>query len=354
MQRRSILHVLNSAKAGGTENWVLDFVSHEMDDFESQVLLIEPTGVMIDEFEPHLAAADRTVRGRLGRIAGVQNLWRAVSDLEPAQIWLHSDLARLHASYLPHRSPRWVAVCHSPWGLSQVDRHLHRLSPRRSWDSVVVVSDPLLHQAGQLAVTSAHLVIPPPRLETPDEDARALRKPLDLVYVARLVEGKGHHLLLEALSLLTSVPSSAAARLTLVGGGPLEESLINSAKELGLANSVDFLGELPNARDPLRKSGIFVHPSESEGLSRSGIEAALAALPMVAFDLEAHSHYLTDQTNGRVVRERSAAALAAGIAEVQAGYHRYAAGALTAAIELRSRLVREFQASARVVAQWMP
>lgn len=61
-----------------------------------------------------------------------------------------------------------------------------------------------------------------------------------LVFVGRLVSDKGADVLLEALSILKQ--RGIAARLTVVGTGPEEEILKETAVRLGLETSVDFAG----------------------------------------------------------------------------------------------------------------
>jgi len=62
----------------------------------------------------------------------------------------------------------------------------------------------------------------------------------ELVFVGRLVAGKGAHLLLEALAKLAGM--GLTPRLTIVGGGPDEARLRGLAGELGLAERVTFAG----------------------------------------------------------------------------------------------------------------
>lgn len=62
----------------------------------------------------------------------------------------------------------------------------------------------------------------------------------ELVFVGRLVAGKGGHVLLQALARLASM--GLTPRLTIVGGGPDEEPLRHLADKLGLASRVSFAG----------------------------------------------------------------------------------------------------------------
>jgi glycosyltransferase involved in cell wall biosynthesis len=69
-----------------------------------------------------------------------------------------------------------------------------------------------------------------------------------------------------------------------VGDGPLQPQEKDLLTMLGIAEKVQFLGQIENVRDVLAASDIFVMTSDYEGLSISKIEAMLCALPMVLYN----------------------------------------------------------------------
>jgi glycogen(starch) synthase len=62
----------------------------------------------------------------------------------------------------------------------------------------------------------------------------------DLVALGRLVSDKGFDLLVEALALLAK--EGCRPKLTIIGEGPEKQALIQSAKDLGVADQITFLG----------------------------------------------------------------------------------------------------------------
>ncbi len=110
-----------------------------------------------------------------------------------------------------------------------------------------------------------------------------------LVCVARLDSSvKGQDLLLRALASPTDThPHLAGCHLSIIGGGPDEDSLKKLAADLGVASRVEFLGSMKRA-DVYRllpQFDLFVLPSRQEGFGLVLAEAMAAALPVVACNL---------------------------------------------------------------------
>jgi glycosyltransferase involved in cell wall biosynthesis len=108
---------------------------------------------------------------------------------------------------------------------------------------------------------------------------RSLMSNFTVVCVGRLMPEKGQGLILEAFaSLRAKVPT---AELLVIGGGPDADSLSAQAMSLGVAEAVRFLGDRNDVVCLLSHSDVFVHASESEGLSNAVLEAMAVGLPSV-------------------------------------------------------------------------
>jgi len=83
-------------------------------------------------------------------------------------------------------------------------------------------------------------------------------------------------------------------RLVFVGTGTHERECRRLAEELGLSESVDFLGRKDRTEVPelLRSAALFLYCSESEGLPNVLLEAQAAGAPVVATDIPAHREAL--------------------------------------------------------------
>jgi len=103
-----------------------------------------------------------------------------------------------------------------------------------------------------------------------------------IVTVGRLSAQKRIPLLLEAVAQLRA--TGRGLPLTIVGDGPERPALERRAAELGVADSVRFLGEVPPARIPdvLGDADVFAFPAIGEGLGLAAAEALMLGVPIVA------------------------------------------------------------------------
>jgi teichuronic acid biosynthesis glycosyltransferase TuaC len=101
-----------------------------------------------------------------------------------------------------------------------------------------------------------------------------------LVTVAHLVARKRHEVVLRALALLD--PARRPEYLV-IGDGPRREGLERLAVELGVADRVRFLGQLPNPEAVARAAAcdLFVMPGVEEPFGVAFVEAMAAGLPAV-------------------------------------------------------------------------
>jgi len=100
---------------------------------------------------------------------------------------------------------------------------------------------------------------------------------LTLIHVGRLVPEKNHEFLFKLIEALSKV--EVGARLLLVGDGPERGRLEELAQAMGIASSVEFLGNRFDVAELLLASDVFVFPSLAEGLGLAAIEAQAAGLP---------------------------------------------------------------------------
>ncbi len=107
-----------------------------------------------------------------------------------------------------------------------------------------------------------------------------------VVYVARLVKGKGHSDLIDAwVDIAREWPT---ALLLLVGGGPgfdspldVERHLRNAIEEFGLHERIRMTGDVNDVERFLQASDVFVFPSHSEAFGMALSEAMACGLPVV-------------------------------------------------------------------------
>lgn len=182
--------------------------------------------------------------------------------------------------------------------------HLHKLLKplnRRIWeraDRVVALSSALAATANQTAPDLDIDVIPngiDTRRFAPPE-GRPPERRLRLVTVARLLERKGIHTILEACAKPTVLP----VELSIIGTGPFEPELRQMVDEMGLGDRVRFLGFVPNDELPqhYRRSDIFVLPSEIESFGLVFAEAMSCGLPIAASNVGGIPETVRDGVDG--------------------------------------------------------
>ncbi|HQP26165.1 MAG TPA: glycosyltransferase, partial [Smithellaceae bacterium] len=151
-------------------------------------------------------------------------------------------------------------------------------------------------------------------LFTPDPYIQ--RKSDELLFVGRLVEGKGIEMLLEAMpGLLEKKPD---IRLLVAGAGPLEEGLRESVRKLNVSENVDFLGMVKQSLLPdyYRRATLAVFPymltknGVQEGFGLVVVEAMGCECPVIAGDLPAIHDSIAHEENGLLVPSGKSEALA--------------------------------------------
>lgn len=105
-------------------------------------------------------------------------------------------------------------------------------------------------------------------------------------------------------------------RLAVAGSGPLAESVERLGAQLGLAETVQFLGRREDARDLLAGADGFVMASAWEGMPIALLEAAASGLPLVVTAVGGNPEVVIDGKTGRLVPPGDSAALTAAMAEI--------------------------------------
>ncbi len=130
--------------------------------------------------------------------------------------------------------------------------------------------------------------------------------------VGHLIERKGHHLVIEALS---GIPD---ATLLIAGKGNALPALKERAAALGLENRVRFLGAVPHEglADIYNAADVLALASSREGWPNVLLEAMACGTPCVATPVWGSSEIITTPVSGTLAPERSAGAIAKAIRAV--------------------------------------
>jgi glycosyltransferase involved in cell wall biosynthesis len=155
---------------------------------------------------------------------------------------------------------------------------------------------------------------PPDEVPKTREDAR---KELGLaagkryvLTICRLMVWKGVDGILQALTR-----TDDDIHLLVAGDGDMEDAWKELASELGVAERVTFLGNVPHAEIPLyiRASEVFILNSRYEGLSHTLLEVLHLGTPMIASAVCGNPEVVEDEVNGLLVDPHHPAELASAI-----------------------------------------
>ena len=354
-----ILYVVTRAERGGAQTHVLDLACSMRPGFEVSVATGEE-GFLTEACRereipvyvlPHLQRQVRPITDA----RAFREIWQLIRKLRPDLLHLHTFkagfLARLAGRILGIPS---VYTIHAwLYGTPAVSRFSSALSgpcervAARWCERIITVS-----RAGARVVRGLRIGSPS-KLVTihnglPDCSQQARLSPTEtpvITMVARFIEGKDHDVLLRAFARIPKGP-----RLRLVGDGPTRASVESLARELGIQEQVDFLGNRDDVASLLATSDVFVLASRSEMLPISILEAMRAGLPVIASDVGGVGEAIAHNENGFLVPSGSVSGLAQALTDLtndyalrlrmgQAGRQRFTEQFLSSSMEERTRSI---------------
>lgn len=161
-------------------------------------------------------------------------------------------------------------------------------------------------------------------------DEAALAPEFTVVQVSRFTDKKGIDVTIRAFALARK--QLGEGRLWLIGDGPLKDSLVRLASDLGVEEAIDFRGALPHdeVREALRRAHVGVQPSrtapngDKEGSPTVLLEMQATGVPVAATlhadipSIVACPDELVDEDDAEGLAERLVALAAMSRAEREA------------------------------------
>ncbi|MEE3952447.1 glycosyltransferase [Peribacillus frigoritolerans] len=138
----------------------------------------------------------------------------------------------------------------------------------------------------------------------------------NILSIGRLVEKKGHHILMQAFQKIRGKFPNAT--LTIIGRGQLEEYLISLANQLNLGDSFRLLNHLPKdqVREQMTNADIFCAASleaadgDVEGIPNTLKEAMAIGVPVISTNHAGIPELITNNKEGVLVQENNVDELA--------------------------------------------
>ena len=231
----------------------------------------------------------------------------------PAGVIVTSQLwAMEYVAKVPHADWAVIGQYHSSFEAAAAGRDLNRaLNLYRDVDQFMLLTAEDADRFRRLGLNNTTW-LPNPLAFWPQEPATAERENV-VTYLGRLSEEKGVGFLVDAWGLIAA--QHPTWRLRLVGSGPDEQRIRERISALpGEAQQVEILPPVTDAEGELRRAGLVVLPSLTEGLPLVLAEAMALGQPCVATDCSAGVRLLSvDGGAAALVPRADARALAASI-----------------------------------------
>ncbi len=133
-----------------------------------------------------------------------------------------------------------------------------------------------------------------------------------VLFVSRFEKDKQIEVLIETVPLI--IRGRPDAQFVFIGDGSLLDTCRKRARELGVSENTYFLGfqDMEVIKYCLKQAALVWIPMSGLVI----LEAAAAAKPMVAFDIEWHSEFIEHNVNGLLVENRDCAKLAEAVSAI--------------------------------------
>jgi glycosyltransferase involved in cell wall biosynthesis len=310
LTRISIVHIITTIELGGAEKQLLTLASCQKEKGDLvEIIFLKDSPSLLKEF------TDRgiTVNAKFSSLA----FWRQVLELrkrrKETDVVFHAHLPRAETlCALALNSKSFIVTRHNteiffPIAPKVVSRILSKFVLRRAFASVSIskaVSE-FIETAREFSKSSKNYVIYygiPARSRKSEFDGIEMSKEIHLGTVARLVPQKNLPLLLETTKELSKIYTKHFT-LSIVGKGPLQESLELQITNLNIQDFVIWRGTLPNLDNFYKSLDVFVLLSKYEGFGLVLLEAMSYGIPVIARATSAIPEVLGENHPGLVVSE---------------------------------------------------
>lgn len=331
-----VLHVVHSNQRRGAEVFAAQLAANlSRSQFDSALCFLHPVsdgGISVEGVRTFALNGDARLPGSPGvfDISKMLGLRRVLADFQPDVILAHGSSSLKYCALGRLLYRRGVCIYRnigiaSFWAGSPLKVRLNR-TLLKGFDAVVslspLVRDDFLKVYG---MEPDRVVIIPNGVEAEvfegasDHERRSsMRETLgfredDIIIasVGSLSPEKNQQQLLQLMRDIQA--ENGSVKLLMIGDGPLRAMLQKKTEELGISESVKFLGVRDDVADLLGASDIFALPSTTESMPAVLIEAGLAGLSAVAYDVGAIPDVVVDGVTGAVASEGDYAAFKGAI-----------------------------------------
>lgn len=316
---------------GGADRVTVTVLQHlDRSRFAPSLALVRRTGVLVDEVPRDVPVIDL---GAPRLATAVPYLARAIRELRPDVVLCTAggaNVVAVAAHRLAGSKARLVLSERNALRRSNlsgmriaVELRLKRFAYRRA-DLVTAVSEGVADDLVELLALDRRRVQVVYNPLIADDLAVRASEPVAhpwfaepdpvLLAVGRLVEAKDYPTMLDVLA---AVRRSTAARLIVLGEGPLRGELEARARAMGLGDAVAFLGFDRNPYRYMKRARLLIQSSRAEGLPGTLVQSLACGTPVVATDCDhGPREVVRDGVDGFLVPVGDSGALAARVVEL--------------------------------------
>lgn len=294
--KKRIIQVVQHLRPGGIETMALSLLQHADETQDVHIVSLQGTKKSSCLHWPRLNNLETNLHF-LHKEPGVslsciRRLYDLFKEMKPDVVHSHHVGPLLYAGMAARMADiqRLVHTEHDVWHLNSAKRRmlqwwlLRYLKPHLVADADVVAEKiKKVYQFSHPQVIHNGIDC---EYFSPGDKIQARRKlglPLGTKIIGcsgRLNAVKGHHYLLQAISML-----DPGVSLVLAGDGPEKLALMEQATALGLGKRIIFLGHTEEMLDFYRSLDVFCMASINEGLPLAPLEAQACNIPVVLTDV---------------------------------------------------------------------
>jgi glycosyltransferase involved in cell wall biosynthesis len=315
-----VLNVINSLNIGGAQSLLKNFIldAKKSSDFEIDVCVLYPNGVFLEELEKEGVRVFNLNSGFKYNFFMIFEILEIIKRGEYDIVHVHlfpADFFVAIASLFLDRSIKFIFTEHSTYNrrrASKVFKILDLFTYSR-YHKIICVSKQVENSLKKwLPFVSNKTVIIRNGIPLNALPEKQLQKIYDVLFVGRLERVKGVDILLRAAEYIRRVHSKNI-KIGIVGTGVLLSDLKKLSSNLGINNTVEFLGLHHDILRLIDESTIFVLPSRWEGASISILEAMSRNVPVIATSVGGIPEVISNGQDGILVNPENPEMLAEAI-----------------------------------------
>ncbi len=305
-----VVHVIPTLNIGGAERFLVSLVGSTDASIRHTVVTLWDSAPLADEL-PSTVSYRCVHINRISRIKRVQTLAVLFVELGADVVHTHLFSADLWGRLAARRANVPVVTTEHNINVSEplvwkwIKRCMHNMSrvytaPSRA---IQMYLEQAYHVPSDRIVVIPHGIALSSFLALPEP---SFVSPCRIGLIGRLVEQKGHKVLIDALTQLSDVP----LQVMCVGSGERKDALQTYAKEKGVSERIVWREAVQDVSGVYAQCDIVVIPSLWEGFGLVALEAMASGRYVIVSNVDGLSEIVADSQTGALFPVGDSAALA--------------------------------------------